>query len=139
MLFSSPQSKTSTAPALLATLILTRKFHQFGRLLTRAISNHNSMSSHNGSSRNSSYSLHEEEVEPRSPNAPLPRAKKDIQWWDVTALVVNKMVGTGIFTAPGAVLLATQNKTHAIVFWVLGFLYTVLRSVIASHKICYFH
>ncbi|KAF1343775.1 hypothetical protein BDV97DRAFT_362988 [Delphinella strobiligena] len=40
------------------------------------------------------------------------------------------MVGTGIFTAPGAVLQATQNKTIVLVFWVLGFIYTLLSAVL---------
>lgn len=46
---------------------------------------------------------------------------------DVAALIINKMIGTGIFTGPYAVLLNTQNKTVAMVMWAFGFLYTILR------------
>ena len=46
--------------------------------------------------------------------------------WDVAALIINKMVGTGIFTGPPQVLLYTQNKAMAMTFWVLGLIYTYL-------------
>jgi len=46
---------------------------------------------------------------------------------DVAALIINKMIGSGIFTGPYHVLLYTQNKSLAIGLWVLGFAYTLLR------------
>lgn len=45
---------------------------------------------------------------------------------DVGAFIVNKMIGTGIFIQPPAVLLLTQNKVEALFLWVLGFLYTLI-------------
>ena len=46
--------------------------------------------------------------------------------WDVAALIINKMVGTGIFTGPPLVLLYTQNKVEAMLLWVVGLIYTIL-------------
>lgn len=48
---------------------------------------------------------------------------------DVFSLIVNKMIGTGIFTAPVQVLLATQSKQLALGLWALGFIYTIMRFV----------
>jgi len=45
---------------------------------------------------------------------------------DVGAFIVNKMIGTGIFIQPPAVLLLTQSKVEALFLWVLGFLYTLV-------------
>lgn len=56
-------------------------------------------------------------------------AHRDLSWLDVAALIVNKTVGTGIFTGPASALLYTQNKQTVIVLWLLGFVYTVTRSV----------
>lgn len=45
---------------------------------------------------------------------------------DVGAFIVNKMIGTGIFIQPPAVLLLTQSKVEALFLWLLGFLYTLI-------------
>lgn len=45
---------------------------------------------------------------------------------DVSALILNKMVGTGIFTTPGIVLSLTRSKGLSVGFWVLGGLYSIL-------------
>lgn len=45
---------------------------------------------------------------------------------DVGAFIVDKMIGTGIFIQPPAVLLLTQSKVEALFLWVLGFLYTLV-------------
>ena len=62
---------------------------------------------------------------------PDPRVKqmRTLSSWDVAALIVNKMIGTGIFTGPSIVLQLTLNKNVAIGLWVLGLLYTIIRSV----------
>jgi amino acid transporter len=49
---------------------------------------------------------------------------------DVFSLIVNKMVGTGIYNNPSAVLVLTGNKGLAMSLWVLGFLYTVVSMLI---------
>ena len=54
-------------------------------------------------------------------------SRRQLTWVDVAALIINKMVGTGIFTGPFAVLRSTNNKTVAVSLWALGFLYTIIR------------
>lgn len=49
--------------------------------------------------------------------------------FDVFALIVNKMVGTGIYTAPATVFLMTGNKNLTLVLFILGFAYSLMRSV----------
>lgn len=49
---------------------------------------------------------------------------------DVCAFIVNKMIGTGIFTTPPTVLLLTRSKGEAIGLWILGFVYTLTRFVL---------
>ncbi|KAF2993477.1 hypothetical protein E8E14_000895 [Neopestalotiopsis sp. 37M] len=45
---------------------------------------------------------------------------------DVAALIINKMIGTGIFTGPYTVLVSTQSKSIAMGLWAVGFGYTIL-------------
>jgi len=79
-------------------------------------------SQHDGSSINDEGYT----VNPR-PVAYRLEAPRYLDWMDVAALIINKMVGTGIFTGPLTVLQATQSKSAAVTLWVLGFLYTVIR------------
>lgn len=46
--------------------------------------------------------------------------------FDVFSLIVNKMIGTGIFTAPSVVLALTADRRIAIILWGLAFLYTII-------------
>lgn len=52
---------------------------------------------------------------------------RPLRWWDVSSLIINKMIGTGIFTAPPAVLILTGNKREALGLWITGFVYTLVR------------
>lgn len=54
---------------------------------------------------------------------------------DVTALIVNKMVGTGVFIAPPLVLLYTGNKAEALGLWLVGLVYTGSRHVSLSGQV----
>jgi hypothetical protein len=45
---------------------------------------------------------------------------------DVAALILNKQIGTGIFTTPGAVLLETKSKGLSIGLWTIGGFWTLL-------------
>jgi len=45
---------------------------------------------------------------------------------EAASLIVNKMIGTGIFTTPGIVLFLTQNKALALSLWVIGGIYAAL-------------
>lgn len=55
---------------------------------------------------------------------PLPKARLTVL--DVAALVLNKQIGTGIFTTPGTVLLSTQSKGLSVVLWTLGGFWTLM-------------
>ncbi|KAL6707409.1 hypothetical protein ACN47E_004188 [Coniothyrium glycines] len=46
--------------------------------------------------------------------------------FDVAALILNKQIGTGIFTTPGAVLLTTKSKGLSIGLWTIGGAWTLL-------------
>jgi hypothetical protein len=67
---------------------------------------------------------------------PLPQAclvkikpRRELTWWDVSALIINKMIGTGIFTGPPTVLMYTGRKDTALYMWAAGFVYTLVRLV----------
>jgi hypothetical protein len=46
---------------------------------------------------------------------------------DVFSLIVNQMIGTGIYTAPTTVLLLTGDKQLSLGLWAVGFFYTIMR------------
>lgn len=52
-----------------------------------------------------------------------------LRTFDVFALIVNKMVGTGIYTAPASVFLITGNKSLTLGLFGIGFLYSLVRYV----------
>jgi amino acid transporter len=51
---------------------------------------------------------------------------RKLKWWDVSALIVNKMIGTGIFTGPPTILMYTGKKSTALGLWAAGFAYTLI-------------
>jgi hypothetical protein len=53
--------------------------------------------------------------------------------YDVFALIVNKMIGTGIYTAPSTVLLYTGSKRLSLGLWGVGFFYTIMRYAFKNH------
>ncbi|KAF2230726.1 hypothetical protein EV356DRAFT_579747 [Viridothelium virens] len=56
--------------------------------------------------------------------------RRNLKVIDVAALILNKMIGSGIFTTPGAVLIATKSKPVSLVLWVVGGIYSVLCLII---------
>lgn len=52
--------------------------------------------------------------------------RRNLRVHDVAALILNKMVGTGIFTTPGLVLSLTKDKPTSIVLWVVGGIHAML-------------
>jgi hypothetical protein len=58
------------------------------------------------------------------PAIPPPRP---LTKWDVASLIINKMIGTGIFTAPWTVLSMTRSPGLALGLWIIGFIYTGIR------------
>lgn len=45
---------------------------------------------------------------------------------DVAALILNKQIGTGIFTTPGSVLLSTRSKSLSVGLWTIGGFWTLM-------------
>lgn len=53
----------------------------------------------------------------------------ELDTFDIFSLIVNKMIGTGVYTAPASVYLMTEHKSLSLGLWVIGFGYTILRCV----------
>lgn len=62
-----------------------------------------------------------------APTLPPPAPPPPLTEWDVGALILNKMIGSGIFTTPPLVLLYTGSGGIALGLWIGGFVYTILR------------
>ena len=52
--------------------------------------------------------------------------RRNLKVHDVAALILNKVVGSGIFTTPGLVLALTKDKTTSIILWVIGGIHAML-------------
>jgi amino acid transporter len=53
-------------------------------------------------------------------------SKPNLKIFDVAALILNKQIGTGIFSTPGIVLASTRSKGLSIALWSVGGLWTTL-------------
>ncbi|KAJ4330121.1 hypothetical protein N0V87_010285 [Didymella glomerata] len=51
---------------------------------------------------------------------------KSLTKLDIAALILNKQIGTGIFTTPGAVLLSTKSKGLSVGLWTIGGFWTLM-------------
>lgn len=58
--------------------------------------------------------------------------RKDLGMWDVAALIINKQLGTGIYTTPGLVLSLTGSKTISLGLWLVGGIWAMLRYIIGQ-------
>ncbi|KAF7556406.1 hypothetical protein G7Z17_g1479 [Cylindrodendrum hubeiense] len=56
-------------------------------------------------------------------------AKGPLATFDVFALIVNKMIGTGIYSAPATVYVLTGNKSLTLGLFSIGFIYTLISMV----------
>jgi hypothetical protein len=54
-------------------------------------------------------------------------SRKDLGVWNVASLIINKQIGTGIFTTPGLVLSLTGSKTVSLALWIMGGFWAALR------------
>jgi hypothetical protein len=52
--------------------------------------------------------------------------RRNLTELDVAALIFNKMIGTGIFTTPGAVLALTKSREISMALWTVGGVWTFL-------------
>jgi hypothetical protein len=55
--------------------------------------------------------------------------RRSLGFVQCSALMINQMIGTGVFTLPGVVLLLTKSKPIAITLWAVGGIYSLLRLV----------
>lgn len=88
-------------------------------------------------SERSNASSPDEERFPESEGMPKPPSRNNwtedrplertLGTWDVAALIMNKIIGTGIFTAPGLILSLTGSKTVSIILWIVGGAYSMMR------------
>jgi len=46
--------------------------------------------------------------------------------WDVVTLNLNSIIGTGIFTTPGLILVLTRSKIMTLALWFAGGIYALL-------------
>jgi hypothetical protein len=60
---------------------------------------------------------------------PFDAWEQGLGFFDVFSLIVNKMIGTGIYTSPTAVFLLTGNKSLTLGLFAVGFLYCLMRFV----------
>ncbi|KAK2599262.1 hypothetical protein N8I77_011032 [Diaporthe amygdali] len=49
-----------------------------------------------------------------------------LTWFDVFSLIVNKMIGTGIFTTPASIFLLTGQKSLTLGLWGIGLFYSMV-------------
>ncbi|KAH8812191.1 amino acid permease-domain-containing protein [Xylogone sp. PMI_703] len=92
--------------------------------------------SENGNSPSADVAIHDEKSDGSSDSHPFedsveaaqqgPDPVHPLNWRDVCAFIVNKMIGTGIFLQPPAVLMLTGSKGEALGLWFIGFIYTVV-------------
>lgn len=59
-----------------------------------------------------------------------PYPSGELGTFDVFALIVNKMIGTGIFSAPATVFLLTGRKDVTLGLFVVGWAYSLARSLV---------
>lgn len=60
--------------------------------------------------------------------------RRNLRVHDVAGLILNKVVGSGIFTTPGLVLALTKHKPTSIVLWVMGGIHAMLWYASQSHS-----
>ncbi|KAJ4061423.1 hypothetical protein NW756_002862 [Fusarium oxysporum] len=83
---------------------------------------------------------HQDSIQPYDAGPFVPRALRDdetfdaseqgLGFFDVFSLIVNKMIGTGIYTSPTAVFLLTGNKSLTLGLFAVGFLYCLMSTAI---------
>lgn len=56
--------------------------------------------------------------------------KRHLGFWQIFSLIINSVVGTGIFTQPGYVLFLTKSKSVALALWGIGGMYTIVTMLV---------
>lgn len=61
------------------------------------------------------------------PESTTPKKQRDLVLFDVSCLIINKMIGTGIFVSPAIVVLLVGSKWAALLIWIFGACYSFAR------------
>lgn len=66
------------------------------------------------------------------------KRQRELQWFDISCLIINKVIGSGIFISPALVVLLTGSKWAALLMWIFGSLYSFARYFVIrfGHVIC---
>lgn len=59
--------------------------------------------------------------------SPITKKQRELMWYDVSCLIINKMIGTGIFVSPAIVVLLVGSKWAALLMWIFGACYSFAR------------
>lgn len=55
------------------------------------------------------------------------KKQRELLWFDVSCLIINKMIGTGIFVSPAIVVFLVGSKWAALLMWIAGASYSFAR------------
>ena len=55
------------------------------------------------------------------------KRQRELMWFDVSCLIINKMIGTGIFVSPAIVVFLVGSKWAALLMWIAGASYSFAR------------
>ena len=55
------------------------------------------------------------------------KKQRELVWFDVSCLIINKMIGTGIFVSPAIVVFLVGSKWAALLMWIAGASYSFAR------------
>jgi hypothetical protein len=77
-----------------------------------------------GSERGAPSAVETNNGEDRVEYPPMPEKKK-LGYFSTSALIISKMIGTGIFMKPATVLVSSGGKSVALALWVAGGLMTL--------------
>lgn len=55
------------------------------------------------------------------------KKQRELKWFDVSCLIINKMIGTGIFVSPAIVVFLVGSKLAALLMWIAGASYSFAR------------
>lgn len=61
------------------------------------------------------------------PENTISKKQHELVWLDISCLIINKMIGTGIFVSPAIVVLLAGSKWAALLMWIFGACYSIAR------------
>lgn len=71
-------------------------------------------------------------------NRRLGKKQRELEWIDISCLIIHKMIGGGIFVSSGMVVLLTGSKWAALLMWAFGSCYSFARYCVTTSR-CVLH